>query len=313
MTAPNQVSLDLVCAVIPSFNGRGLLEAHIPSVRAAVGEHRICVVDDASSDNSVEMMRRSFPEAIVVERAANGGFAAAVNDGINATKGEFVAVINNDVEVTPDFLDALLPVFDDDSVFAAAPRMLLPDLGGVDDGAKTGAWHHGMFYAAHLADVKDVRPVIFTSGGMSVYRRSMLEELGGFDDAYSPFYWEDADLSYRAWKRGWRSMYQPGSAVVHRHSATISALPRAYVEKVKARNSLLFVWRNISDRRLVRSHRAWLPLVLAKRVVLGDAAFVNGWRDAFARRRHARQARAADDRWRRLSDREIMAEVGIRV
>lgn len=313
MTAPGPAELDLVCAVIPSFNGRDLLEAHIPSLCAAIGEHRICVVDDSSSDDSVEMMRRSFPEANVVERTANGGFAAAVNDGIRATKQEFVVVINNDVEVTPGFLDPLLPIFDDDSVFAAAPRMLLPALGGVDDGAKTGAWHHGMFYAAHLADIRDARRVIFTSGGMSVYRRSMLEKLGGFDEAYSPFYWEDADLSYRAWKRGWRSVYQPRSEVLHRHSATISALPRAYVEKVKARNSLLFVWRNISDRGLVRRHRAWLPLVLAKRAVLGDAAFLNGWRDAYSRRREARLARAADDRWRRLSDREIMAEVGIRV
>lgn len=307
------MDLDRVAVVIPSYNGTRLLSAYLPSVIAAVGERRVWVVDDASDDGSAEAVRRGFPGVQVLEHGVNAGYAATVNDGIRAVDAELVVILNNDVEVEPDFLESLLPVFEDETVFAAGPRILTPALGGIDDGAKTGVWHHGMFYVSHLSKASELTPVIFTSGGGSVYRRWMLDRLDCFDDAYSPFYWEDADLGYRAWKRGWRSVYQPASTIVHQHSATISRLAPSHVERVKCRNSLFFIWRNISDPALRRTHRRWLPLVLARRAASADGSFVRGWRDAFGRRKEASDARVSDDHERVLSDRAIFEAVGISV
>ena len=136
-----------ITVIIPSFNGCALLGERLPDVVSSlVGSFAIAVVDDASTDGSVEMLQREFPAVHVIARQTNGGFSAAVNDGIRATKGEFVVLLNNDVEVTPGFLEPIMPLFADESVFAISPRILLPSKEGIDEGAKTGRWHHGMLY-----------------------------------------------------------------------------------------------------------------------------------------------------------------------
>lgn len=302
-----------VSVVIPSYNGRALLSRGLKCIGSEVASARILVVDDASDDDSVAMLRNEFPGVTVVARRINGGFSAAVNEGIRAADSEFVVLLNNDVEVTPGFLDPILPLFESDDVFAVSPRILTPSLGGLDDGAKIGEWHHGMLWSGHQQGVHEVRPMLFTSGCASVYRRRMLEQLGGFDEAYSPFYWEDVDLSYRAWKRGWRSLYQPQSTVSHEHSSTIVKLDARYTASVKARNSLFFIWRNIEDEHLLRLHRMWLPLVLLKRAALGDSSSLEGWKSAFTRRREAVAARRLDSEHRVISDRKIFETVGVRV
>jgi GT2 family glycosyltransferase len=298
--------------IIPNHCGAQLLEQYLPSVcshLADLGE--VIVVDDASTDGSVEMLRKKFPEVRVIARETNGGFSAAVNDGIRATKGEFVVLLNNDVKVTPGFLDPIMPLFADESVFAASPRIRLPSKGGIDEGAKTGSWRHGMLYTDQRQGVTDVVPVLYPNGCAAVCRRSMLEELDGFDEAYSPFYWEDADLGYRAWKRGWKSLYSPHALVYHQHSASTSKLDAKRTDMIKARNSLLFIWRNIEDERLLRAHRRWLPLVLARRAAAGDSAFIKGWREALRLSSECSQTRERDSRHRILSDRDIFRAVGV--
>ncbi|MDH7603027.1 MAG: glycosyltransferase family 2 protein [Armatimonadota bacterium] len=296
-----------VDVVIPSYNGRMLLERLIANLDEVGLGSCITVVDDASTDGSVEFVRSRFPEVRVIARSENGGFSAAVNDGIRSTQGEFVLVLNNDVEVTRGFLEPLVSLFDDESVFAVSPSIMVPALGNLDDGAKRAVWHHGILYVDHVQGIDKVKPVFFVSGCASLYRRSMLEVLSGFSDSFAPFYWEDVDLSYRAWKRGWKSLYQPASEVLHAHSVTLSKMPRLWVDTIKARNQFLFIWRNIEDPDLIRQHRRWLLLVLAKRLVLGDRAFLRGWSEAKRRRGEALKFRAQDSQNRVLSDREIFA------
>lgn len=306
--------MGLVDVVIPSYRGTELLSRHLPKALDVLGPScQVIVVDDASADDTVALLDNEFPNVKVLARETNGGFSAAVNDGIRAGNGEFVLLLNNDVDVTRGFLDRLIPLFEDESVFAVSPRILLPTKGDLDEAAKTGSWHHGMFYAGQRQGVTEISPILYTTACAAVYRRSMLEELGGFDEAYSPFYREDADLGYRAWKRGWKSLYQPASTVHHQHAASISKLKRSHTDMIKARNGLFFIWRNIEDARILLQHRLWLPSVLLKRAALGDSAFLLGWSSAFARRREAVLARVLDSRHRVLSDRDIFETVGVRI
>ena len=298
--------------IIPNYNGAHLLQRCLSSVASSKANlEEVLVVDDAGTDGSVEMLREQFTQVRVIARETNGGFSVAVNEGIRSTSGEFVVLLNSDVEVTPGFLDTIMPLFQDETVFAVSPRILLPSRGGMDEGAKTGAWYHGMFYADQRQGVTEVTPILYTAGSATVYRRSMLEALGGFDEAYSPYYWEDTDLGFRAWKRGWRSLYQPLSTVHHGHSASISRMNVRRTNSIKARNSLFFIWRNIEDEGLLRQHRLWLPAVLLKRAVLCDTASLAGWTSALARRKEAALAKKLDSRHRRLSDREIFETVGV--
>lgn len=297
--------------VIPNYNGRDLLMRYLPLVEKAVGRGtEIVVVDDASTDDSVYLLWESFPHVQVVSRSTNGGFSKAVNDGIRATSGEFILLLNSDVQVTTGFLNTIIPLFDDNNVFSVSPAVILPRIDDIDEGAKTGKWHHGMFFAGQRQGVQNIMPILYATGCAAVYRRKMLDNLNGFDEAFSPFYYEDADLGYRAWKRGWKSIYQPGSTVYHQHAASISRKPGGLVGRVKARNSLLFVWRNLEDQAMLRRHRLWLPLVIARRSAVGDYSFLQGWRDAYHRRGEAAVAKSTDSPNRRLSDVEIFRMTG---
>ena len=296
--------------VIPNYNG----QLQCKKALLSLGDQLpITVVDDASTDNSAAILMDEFPEVNIIARKTNGGFSASVNDGIKATHGEFILLLNNDVEVTPGFLDNIIPLFVDETVFAVSPKILLPNRDNLDEGCKTGFWHHGMFYTDQRVDVNKITPVLYTTACAAVYRRSMIEALEGFDEAYSPFYWEDTDLGFRAWKRGWKSLYQPAGIVYHQHSASISKIKASYTDQIKARNSLFFIWRNIEDQDLLLAHRRWLALVLAKKVSDRDWSYIKGWSDAWKRRSEAQSAKQSDSTHRKLSDREIFRAVGIEV
>ncbi|MGB9620140.1 MAG: glycosyltransferase family 2 protein [Armatimonadota bacterium] len=300
-------------AVVPNWNGRPLLERHLPSILSALPHEKLIVVDNGSTDDSVELLKNTFADVEVIARAENGGFSVAVNEGIRrAGSCDLLIVLNNDVEVAPGFLDSILPLFEDEDVFAVSPRILLPARHGLDEGPTTGFWHHGMFYTGQRQQVQEVTPILYATGCAAVYRRSMLDELGGFDEVYSPFYWEDADLGYRAWKRGWKTLYQPASEVIHQHAASISKMDPVFTGRIKARNGLFFIWRNIEDKRMLAAHRRWLPLVAVRRRLAGDKAFVSGLIEATRRRAEMAEARTRDSVFRRLSDCEIFDTLGIR-
>ena len=296
--------MSTVSIIMPNFNGGSLLRQSLTSLGDLLG--RALVVDDGSADGSVDLLRTEFPSVRVIAREQNGGFSAAVNDGIRACECDFVALLNNDVEVTPGFLDPILPMFEDEALFAVSPRIMLPARGNVDEGCKSGYWHHGVFYTTQRQGVDQITPVLYANGCAAVYRRSMLEELGGFDEAYSPFYWEDTDLGYRAWKRGWESLYQPASSVVHQHSASISRLDPIRTRRIQLRNAYMFIWRNIEDPKMLAAHRRWLPFVLAKKAIVRDLAFPLGWKDARPRKRECVEARNRDSAHRKLTDEQIL-------
>jgi GT2 family glycosyltransferase len=301
-----------ISVIIPNYNGRGLLSRYLPDIQKTLGDScDLVVVDDGSTDDSLDFLDKQFPDVRVIAREKNGGFSKAVNDGIKSVTGDFILLLNNDVEVMPGLLDRILPLFDDNDVFAVGPSIILPKFNNLDEGAKTGRWYHGMFYPDQRQGITDVITSLYTTGCAAVYRRSMLDALGGFDDAYSPFYWEDSDLGYRAWKRGWKSLYQPSAIVYHQHSASISSIRKKITSRIMARNSLFFIWRNMEDQQIIKNHRLWLPSVILRRLAVGDISFMEGWHDAYIRRHEAISARSADSQNRKLSDKEIFRIIGI--
>ena len=104
-------------------------------------------------------------------------------------------------------------------------------------------------------ETKSVHQSFYVSGGSGVFRKSIWQELGGMDEKLlSPFYWEDIDLCYRATKRGYINLWEPNGKVVHQHESTISKFPKKYVARVKERNQLLMLWKNIHSRNLIKKH-----------------------------------------------------------
>ncbi|MBP5719322.1 MAG: glycosyltransferase family 2 protein [Abditibacteriota bacterium] len=293
-----------ISVVIPNYNGAGIIEKCLDSV---TGFFEVIVVDDGSADDSVSLIKSRYPDVKLIENGVNKGFSHSVNRGIRAAEGDFVFLLNTDVILPPNVTDNMLPLFEDSDVFAVSPRIILPKKGDIDEGCKWGKWHNGVFYTDQRQNVTEVTPILYATGCAALYRKSMLDALGGFDEVYSPFYWEDADLGYRAWKRGYKSLYTPHSFVTHEHGATTSKANSDYKNTITARNMIYFIRRNISDKDILKVHKRMLPLVLLKKLLTGDTAFVKGLRKALK----SENALPVGEDTRKLSDRKIFEICGI--
>ncbi len=265
-----------VSIVIPSYNGIDLLKAHIPSVLAALESYRpggeIIVVDDGSSDGSIAWLEARAPALSFLSHGENLGFARACATGIGRARHPHVILLNSDVEVLPGFIEPLLTALEGDDVFAVQSLSLEEDRTGVDENVKVPRFSWGKLKLEKFRDssIEEVRkstespcPTLFATGGFLAVKRALFRELGGFDPLFEPYYYEDLDLCYRAWKRGRRVLFQPASAVVHRHrSGTILTHNRKErVLTVMERNRLLFTWKNITAPRLFWARHV-LPLFL---------------------------------------------------
>ncbi len=125
--------------------------------------------------------------------------------------------------------------------------------------------------------MRQLRP--WTPAVCAVYDREKLVAFGGFDELYWPFYWEDKDLSYAAWKRGFRVLIEPRSIMYHRHHATIQVNPQNLA--VDHCNAHLFFWKNITDPALVAKHLVWLAFLIPWRAARGNWPYVRGVWAAF--------------------------------
>ena len=250
-----------VTVVIPALGDVALLERALPGLfgefdaRAAGDE--LVIVDDTGTGAlraAADALFGGRSDARLVVNATNGGFATALEAGVDAARHGLVFSMNSDVVVSPGFLAPLVRALGRADVFAAAPRVLL---NGAPDEVES---FPGVRMVDGLLDFRhadpgpvpdETHPIPFAVGGTFLFDRARFLELGGFDALFAPFYFEDVDLCWRAWRRGWRTLFVPGSTVEHHHKGTIGKLlseprRRAAVE----RGELLFNWKHLPKEQL---------------------------------------------------------------
>lgn len=248
--------------VIPNWNGRDLLEKYLPSVIAAVESSpgsEIIVVDNGSADDSAGFVRKHFPRVRLIALDRNLGFGGGSNSGFQAARNDIVVLLNSDMRVDRDFLQPLLDGFTDEKIFSVACQIFFTDPAKLreETGLTEVWWQQGGLRVRHHTDpsIRDLYPCAYGGGGSSAFDRRKFLEVGGFDPLLAPFYMEDTDLGYLAWKRGWKVMYQPASIVYHEHRGTIGRrFSNAYIQSVLKKNFLLFTWKNIHEWRRLSSH-----------------------------------------------------------
>ena len=302
--------------IIVNHNGRDLLEASVPAALEAArraGRHPVMVADDGSTDDSIEFLCRRFPEVRVVALPKRG-FGAVCNGGVAAADTETAVLLNNDAIVSPDFLGPLLQDLAQPDVFAVGCKFLNPD-GSLTDtvGNRTsGEWRGGLLHIHHETRPERLahtcRQLYANGGGMAFSRQKWLA-LGGFDPLYLPIYWEDADLGYRAWSRGWVVLYEPASVVFHDQGSTMKRLHRPpRIELISTKNALLFCWRNLLEPSLFRRAIAAQARWTADDVLIGTPPNRTAalWL-ALRQLRQACRGRAEERRERVRSDQEILA------
>ena len=304
---PNKASV-----VIPNWNGRDLLAKYLPSVIEAMQGNEIIVVDNGSSDGSADFIRSTFPQVKLLALPQNLGFGGGSNAGFRAATNDVVVLLNSDMRVAPDFLAPLLEGFRDPDVFAVSCQIFFSDPAKVreETGLTQAWWQDGGLRVRHRNDseIRDLYPCFYGGGGSCAFDRNKFLELGGFDHLLSPFYLEDTDLGFMAWKRGWKVLYQPRSVVYHEHRGTIGKkFSPEYIQGILKKNFLLFCWKNVHEWPRLLSHFvfAWAGALLTVTFgeVQGRATFPALWR-AFRQ-----LPRAAASRWRarslaRISDTE---------
>jgi GT2 family glycosyltransferase len=237
--------------VVVNWNRRDLLRASLESLRKQQWTRplEIIVVDNGSGDGSPEMVLREFAEdpalqVRLIRNQENRGFCAANNQGFAASDSEFVALLNNDAEAEPGWLTALagafegrsdvgmaaskILVYEDPRRIDKAGHLIYPD--GQNRGRGTGELDEGQY--------DRVEEVLWPDGCAAMYRRAMLDQIGGFDEDFFA-YADDAELGLRARIAGWKCLYVPGAVVRHHRGATLGVRSSRRLELIERNRVLL--------------------------------------------------------------------------
>lgn len=273
----------LVSVIIPSYNGM----AHLPTCLASLCAQtytplEIILVDNGSTDESVAYVRRAFPTIHLIALPQNQVFVGAVNRGIRTARGELIALLNNDTAAEPQWLSELVSaLLSEPHAGMAASKMRLfqqrdtlhnaGDAVGLDGRPRNrGVWQKDE------GQYDGERFVFAPCGGAALYRRTMLDAIGWFDEAFIA-YCEDVDLAWRAQLAGWRCVYAPRAVVYHKLSATGGGALSSYFV---GRNELWVIAKNFPSA-LWRKH--WRRILAAQWQVTREA--LCAWRGAAARAR----------------------------
>lgn len=280
-----------ISVIIPNYNGEKILKENLPKVIDALVEYKkgtteIIIPDDASKDNSIAFLKKfaqHIPQSIHFtflesNHTTNQGFSANINRGVAYAKGDILILLNSDVAPHKNFLSSLIPHFQDENVFAVG---CMDE--SIEDGKKIlrgrglGTWSRG--FLMHKRGEINKNNTLWVSGGSGAFRKNIWDAIGGLQNLYNPFYWEDIDLSYRAQKAGYTVHFEPKSIVTHEH--TKGAIKTNYqpfrIKKIAYRNQFFFVWLNITDPNLILSHLCWLPYHILSAFLRKDGAFFIGF------------------------------------
>jgi GT2 family glycosyltransferase len=253
-----------VSAVIPNLNGldeyegRSFLEMILPTLsEQSFRDFDLTVVDNGSTDDSVGYLKREWPDVNVIALGENLGFPAAVNRGIRSTTGEYIALLNNDLELGPDWLQILVDELDRDRTLGfATGKVMRHDRRDVIEQVRLDLFTCGRFEPRGEGEVDvgqydERREIAIATAAAVLYRREAFERVGGFDEDYF-LYCEDADLCLRMGLAGFRGLFVPGPRAFHVRGGAVGAQSertRFYI----SRNAWITMLKDFPASILLRS------------------------------------------------------------
>ncbi len=269
--------------VIVNWNNAHLLQACLKSIYDTVSHHSfsITVVDNASSDNSIAMVRSSFPDVQIISNDRNLGFARAVNKGIAASKSRYITLLNTDAMLTDGAMDRLILFMDEHTDTAICGGQLI-----YEDGRKQHSFDNfptllteltnksllrRLFpkkYPAKYKDYKNPLEVDSIIGACFVIRRSCVDQLGMLDEQFY-FFLEETDLCFRMKKAGYKIMHVPDAKIVHLQGKSAAKVPVASRVEYYYSRSLFF-----RKNRSIASYCILMLVIFIQCMVKGIVYFV---------------------------------------
>jgi len=263
----------LISVIIPTYNNHQFpanLKNNLPFLKGC----EIIVVND-NPDTSITDRLSEF-DVHIIQHEKNKGFAGAVNTGIHASKSEYIFLLNDDVLLQDASFRKTLDAFNSDSnLFAVSFAQI--EKNGQMVGKNVLFFRNG-FMQHDRADNLRKGPTGWAEGGSAIFDATKMKQLGGMDELYSPFYWEDIDLSYRAKLCGYEVIFDPGIKVIHHHETTIgSQFSKKKITAISYRNQLICIWKNISSLSYIIQHKYHLLKLLVQSMMKGDGTFLKGF------------------------------------
>jgi GT2 family glycosyltransferase len=212
----------------------------------------------------------------LLENEKNLGFGPTVNRGVEHAKNPYVMLLNTDVKLLDSSFQKELTYFQENkNLFAVS--FAQKEKNGELEGKKRMYWQNGFFNHSHGTNFTFGMSA-WAEGGSCIIDRTRFLDLGGFDKLYSPFYWEDIDLSYKAWKKGYEVFFDPSILVEHHHESTIGKyfMPDR-IRFITLRNQFIFIWKNITDSNLIWQHIWLLPKHILYYCLRGDFLFLKAF------------------------------------
>jgi GT2 family glycosyltransferase len=252
-----------VSVIILNWNGRELLKECLDAVAAQTyRDFETLLVDNGSTDGSLEYLREHYPSVRVVVLPENTGFAAGNNRGLAECRGSYIVTLNNDTRVEPEFISKLVHAADTDpAVGMVAAKMLNYHHHAIIDSVGIRVATSGIAYNVGVGERDcgqyDSSVEVFgVCAGAALFRRSMLDEIGFFDPAFFAYY-EDVDMAWRCRLAGWKCITAPGAVAYHLQSATSGRMSRFTVYHLQ-RNKWYVIIKDWPGKLFLKH----LPLIL---------------------------------------------------
>jgi len=302
-----------VSVIIVAYNAQAYLVQCLSSVLETSGAGcEVILVDNASSDGSVEVVVRNFPQVRVIRNRENQGFGQGNNLGARAARGKYLVFLNPDTIVKPGWLEALITALEDDprAGLATSKILLLNDPERINTCGNT-IHLTGLTLCRGLRHPKNTfnqrESVAAVSGAAFAIRRDLFEQLEGFDEDFF-LYMEDTDLSWRARLAGWDCLYVPESIVLHDYHLRITPFKIFYQERNRYLMLLKsFKWGTLIfllPTLLLAEVITWGFVIWGDRTRLGNKVRAYGW--IVRHWSNVLQKRVATQRLRRIDDRELV-------
>jgi len=282
-----------ISVIIPNFNGKELLAENLPFVIKSlerISQSEIIIVDDASTDNSIEFLKNNYPDIIIIENDKNIGFGPSINAGLSKAQYELVFLLNNDIKPDKNYITSSFKYFEDPDTFGIMGLIKDELTEEILEGIKKPLISaSGLKYKdIRLPGIEACTDQVFTlyvCGGSAIVNREKMLKLKGFLDIYHPFYQEDVDLSIRAWLSGWKLYFNSKAQCYHKHSATIKKYYSSdYIKNISKRNRLILSYMYLTGYRkvlfLITTHIKSLYYKI--RFMLNRSSVYHGYKEFFS-------------------------------
>jgi GT2 family glycosyltransferase len=241
----------MVSVIIVTLNGLDYLKKCLPPLQMQTypkDKFEVIVVDNGSSDGTIQYLKRDYPNIVVIENENNEGFAKPNNQAAKVAKGKFLALLNNDMVVKENWIEELLATQTRTGAECVAGMILNRDQSIDYSEGKIDCYGYGYHFHERVAEEKEV---FYACGGSLLINRDIYLAVGGLDEDFY-LYYEDTDLCWRLWLLGYRIVFSPKAQSIHKHNGTAGAFSKLQIDLYADRNHLCMLYKNYEEQHVYK-------------------------------------------------------------